>query len=382
MKKYLFAFLGAAFLTGLFVSSGFTEGTEADIRFAEKCGETDVHTCPLLEMKNDSIVLPRTLKQGEKLSLLIFVQNPAEKTVASVRSWLKYDATVLKANDLSDENSDFELAAPDGNKIDAENGQVQIGRGATGGGKKDALLFVAQVEFEVISPQKRTTEISFVNFQKDELGETGVFTLNPGTLQPENILNTSPKALRIGLNASNGGGSDQEPPVENETPDQNIPNVLTPETPAAQLARPEGLRISAAAESTNLVWQLSDDPKVAGYFVYYSEKSGFYIRRNDVGKTNHKEFMNLTKGKTYYFAITAYDDAGRESDYSDEVYATHGVVGSESHPFRLGAGKTPDILKNTTKNTESGPAESMALAAGALGVFFLIFALRRFRLPS
>lgn len=63
------------------------------------------------------------------------------------------------------------------------------------------------------------------------------------------------------------------------------------------------------------------DPLVdlSGYRVYYGTEPGNYSNSLDVGDTNTYTITDLDSGKTYYFAVTAYNSASQESDFSDEV---------------------------------------------------------------
>jgi hypothetical protein len=54
---------------------------------------------------------------------------------------------------------------------------------------------------------------------------------------------------------------------------------------------------------------------LAGYKVYYGTQPGVYTSV-DVGNVNTYAITGLTKGQTYYFAVTDYDTNGTESDYS------------------------------------------------------------------
>ena len=60
----------------------------------------------------------------------------------------------------------------------------------------------------------------------------------------------------------------------------------------------------------------------AGYAVYSGEATGTYSNRNDVGTVTTIKVEGLLEGKTYYFAVTAYDAARAESGYSNEVSVT------------------------------------------------------------
>jgi hypothetical protein len=77
--------------------------------------------------------------------------------------------------------------------------------------------------------------------------------------------------------------------------------------------------ISYAAQAT-LTWDppvISTD--VTGYMIHYGTTSGTYSQGIDVGKTTSYTVSNLTAGLRYYFAATAYNRAGQQSGYSNEV---------------------------------------------------------------
>jgi fibronectin type 3 domain-containing protein len=65
---------------------------------------------------------------------------------------------------------------------------------------------------------------------------------------------------------------------------------------------------------------LTWDPEtsVAGYKVYSGTSSNAYGAPVDVGNVTTFQIVNLQSGKTYYFAVTAYNSSG-ESGYSNEA---------------------------------------------------------------
>ena len=58
-----------------------------------------------------------------------------------------------------------------------------------------------------------------------------------------------------------------------------------------------------------------------GYKVYYGMETGSYDEVIDVGENTLCSISGLSTG-TWYFAVTAYDYYGNESDYSNEVLVT------------------------------------------------------------
>jgi fibronectin type 3 domain-containing protein len=79
----------------------------------------------------------------------------------------------------------------------------------------------------------------------------------------------------------------------------------------------------------NLIWDApitNEDGStlndLAGYNVYYGTASENYSQSIDAGNTTTYTVANLADGLTYYFAVTAYDISGNESEYSNEVSKT------------------------------------------------------------
>lgn len=74
--------------------------------------------------------------------------------------------------------------------------------------------------------------------------------------------------------------------------------------------------------SIRLLWDPHVDPAVSGYYVYWGTESGIYSNVVEIiGADPLPEYAvsDLQIGQTYYLAVTAYDDNGLESEYSDEV---------------------------------------------------------------
>jgi len=76
-------------------------------------------------------------------------------------------------------------------------------------------------------------------------------------------------------------------------------------------------RISIAAD-VSLAWDASITPTVIGYKVYVGYSSRTYGTPTVIGNVTTFIVTGLTPG-TYYFAVTAFDAEGNESDFSNEV---------------------------------------------------------------
>jgi len=81
-----------------------------------------------------------------------------------------------------------------------------------------------------------------------------------------------------------------------------------------------------------IVWNNNKEPDVAGYKVYYGKISRTYNNCVDVGKTTEYKIPALPEDDVFYFAVTAYDSAGNESAYSNEV-----AIGNSNALFSLGS---------------------------------------------
>ena len=80
-----------------------------------------------------------------------------------------------------------------------------------------------------------------------------------------------------------------------------------------------GFAVFCNAATVQVTWLENSEQDLAGYKVYYGTQSGEYSEA--INTTDTSQLLTLTPdiGATYYFAVTAYDTSGNESDYSEEV---------------------------------------------------------------
>ena len=79
---------------------------------------------------------------------------------------------------------------------------------------------------------------------------------------------------------------------------------------------------NAPPQSATLAWDPSPGTNViANYNVYYGVASATYSNVVAAGTNTTVPIFNLVDSTTYYFAVTAVDTSGLESDYSTEVSA-------------------------------------------------------------
>jgi len=76
---------------------------------------------------------------------------------------------------------------------------------------------------------------------------------------------------------------------------------------------------SAWAANIKLTWDPNNEPDLAGYKVYYGTSSRTYGPPINVGNVTTYTLTNLTPGKKYFIAVTAYDASNTESSFSNEV---------------------------------------------------------------
>jgi hypothetical protein len=68
-----------------------------------------------------------------------------------------------------------------------------------------------------------------------------------------------------------------------------------------------------------LVWDPSEEPGVVGYIVHWGREPGVYPWQKDVMQATKMAFSDLESSVPYFFAITAYDLGGTESEPSAAV---------------------------------------------------------------
>lgn len=93
------------------------------------------------------------------------------------------------------------------------------------------------------------------------------------------------------------------------------------------------------AGDVSLAWDPSASEGVIGYKVYTGNSSGAYNEPIVIGNQTSYTVTDLSDGFYYYFAVTAFDAAGNESAFSNEVMT---LVG--------GSGKTCDINGDSSVN--------------------------------
>jgi len=126
------------------------------------------------------------------------------------------------------------------------------------------------------------------------------------------------------------------------------------------------MAVCALAYDVTLAWDPNPDPDLAGYILYTREnepESNFhqldYYSLDEIDPNNPQGVVNdLESGKTYFFAVTAINNDGLESDFSNEV----SILNSEI---------LEDVVINENKSAESDQVYTGNSSGGGGGCFIM-----------
>lgn len=91
-------------------------------------------------------------------------------------------------------------------------------------------------------------------------------------------------------------------------------------TTKALPASPKGIKAEGGRGKVTISWEANREADITRYHVY--KEKGFRFKRIDVSQGNTYTDKNLKSGKTYRYKVTAIDEDGLESPFSQEVSAT------------------------------------------------------------
>ncbi|MCU0589566.1 MAG: fibronectin type III domain-containing protein, partial [Syntrophobacteraceae bacterium] len=132
---------------------------------------------------------------------------------------------------------------------------------------------------------------------------------------------------------------------------------------------------SAQAASVTLAWDANTDP-VAGYRLHYGHASRSYQSSVDVGNVTSYTWSGLAEGRTYYFAVTAYNASNLESSPSSELIC-HTITGSSGPGGGISPSGTVFVTAGQSQTFTSSPSIGYTLgnlavdgvSQGALGSY-------------
>jgi hypothetical protein len=122
-------------------------------------------------------------------------------------------------------------------------------------------------------------------------------------------------SLAVSCSSSGGGGS-SAPATTGDVGVQADPGGDPP-----QGGTPGGQSVTLAWDTPIQDGDGNPLGDLAGFIVHFGTDSGNYSSDFDVGNSSEVEIVDLDQG-TYFFAVTAYDFFGNESDFSDEIAHT------------------------------------------------------------
>jgi chitodextrinase len=126
-----------------------------------------------------------------------------------------------------------------------------------------------------------------------------------------------------------------------------------------------------AAGSVTLAWSPSISANVAAYKIYYGLASGVYNDSISAAGSTNATITGLAEGTTYYFAATAMDALGVESQFSNET--TYSVPMNSTPPLN-----PPDPPNGDTVPTILTPPQTQTVEDGCV----VNFAARVTGIPS
>jgi len=125
-------------------------------------------------------------------------------------------------------------------------------------------------------------------------------------------------------------------------------------------------------------WDPNSEATLSGYNIYYGTQSRSYTFSRDVGNQTSYIITGLAAGTTYFFAATAYDKDGNESDYCEEaiyttpnsdttttaITATTTIPGTATTTLPV-ITTTTAIITSTTSTAAENPADNQPPVANA-----------------
>jgi hypothetical protein len=97
----------------------------------------------------------------------------------------------------------------------------------------------------------------------------------------------------------------------------------------------------ALAADVTLAWDANTEPDLAGYKIYFGTASGVYGAPVTVGLQTTYTVTNLAPG-TWFFAVTAINNSGLESGFSNEVSTT--ISGTPTSRCDINADSAVNVL--------------------------------------
>ena len=111
-------------------------------------------------------------------------------------------------------------------------------------------------------------------------------------------------------------------------PDAGCYEYSTIIQPDIQPSAPKNLRVLDDSGQLTLEWDPNTEQYVT-YIVYYGDSTGNYTFMENVGNQTEYTLSEFEAGETFYFAVTASNAYGNESDFSEELVYTIPIEDNE-----------------------------------------------------
>ena len=99
-----------------------------------------------------------------------------------------------------------------------------------------------------------------------------------------------------------------------------------------------------------LTWDPNPENDIGGYRLYRRTSSGTFGAGLDLGKVTETVVTNLQSGVTYFFAVTAYNNNGHESDLSNEISPPNSVPTANDDTMTTSG--LPNLIIDLAENDE------------------------------
>jgi Fibronectin type III domain len=125
------------------------------------------------------------------------------------------------------------------------------------------------------------------------------------TVSPPSTTMTSSKDLTAAVNTSGRGAGTYKGTITIK-----VGTWCTYTAPVTLIISPAGGGGGGTTSSATLTWSAVTGATVSGYKVYVGDAPSRWLQTINVGTVTRYTVSNLTVGKAYYFAVSAYNSAG------------------------------------------------------------------------
>lgn len=80
--------------------------------------------------------------------------------------------------------------------------------------------------------------------------------------------------------------------------------------------------VYAQNHNITFVWDKNSEPDLAGYKLYQRDQTSDFYKVADIMSDSNRYMLDTNISTVNYWVITAYDESGNESDFSNEVSFT------------------------------------------------------------